>query len=348
MKAWHEQLGFEDYPLDPRSNPNLVGVEDIEQRLKDYILQGNMCLLAGFTGSGKTSMLKRLSMDPDLAHLKFIYISADGVKKDFDVSDAIESHRSFWDRIKFTKPKNLVILLDECHMATRTLTESIKSKWNMVYPDGARCIHGVVVCQIDNHLSTNFSGSFADRLGKRVVEMPRLSKDQLKQVLVKRLEAKSRNYAETFSRDAMDFLTTNADGSVRQLLEYADAVFRTHASFGEENPLLQWDYRISKEVIFNALQTTGLSVKEKRSSQMKYLLKKIQKSKRYNTAVEMFEQFGSLSSVLLAEKLDCTKKNAESIIRQLEKWDAIVESHEDEGLRYYVLSPRLKHELTTA
>jgi hypothetical protein len=348
MKQWHTQLGFSNYPLDPRSNPELVGVDDVEEHLKAYISQGNMCLLAGFTGSGKTSMLKKIAMDPDFADFKFIYISADGVKKDFDVSDAIEEHKTFWDRLRFTKPRNLVILLDECHMATRNLTESIKSKWNFLYPDGTKCIQSVVVCQISDKLSTNFSGSFADRLGGRILRMPRLTKTQLAEVLNLRLQSKDRTYADAFNKDAIDLLVTSADGSVRQLLEYTDAVFRTHASFGEENPLLQWDYKISKEVVFNALQTSGLQPKEKRSSKMTYLLKKIKKSKRYSKAVEMFEQFGTLSSVQLAEKLDTTKKNADSILRQLKKWDAIVISHEDADHAYHVLSPRLQHELTKA
>jgi len=286
-------------------------------------------------------------MDPDLAHLKFIYISADGVKKDFDVSDAIEEHKSFWDRIRFTKPRNMVIMLDECHMATRNLTESIKSKWNFLYPDGEKFIQSVIVCQISNKLSTNFSGSFADRLGSRTLEMPRLSKDQLKQVLQNRLKMKSRDFADAFTKDAMDFLVTNADGSVRQLLEYTDAVFRAHTTF-DENPLLKWDYKIAKEMVFNALQMSGIIIKEKKSSKIQYLLKKIKKSKRYTKAIEMFEQFGTLSPVELAEKLDTSKNNSESILRQLKKWDAIVMSHEDDNAKFYVLSPRLQHELTEA
>ncbi|MFW5745961.1 MAG: AAA family ATPase [Nanoarchaeota archaeon] len=345
MEMWHEQLGFDTYPLDPRSNPELVGVQEVESRLKNYILQGNMCLLSGPTGSGKTSMLKRLSMDADLADFKFIYISADGVKHHFDVSDAIQSHKSFWERLTFSKPKNLVILLDECQLATRTLTESIKSKWNFVYPNGEKCIQSVIVCQIEHHLGTNFSGSFADRIGRRILRMPRLDPESLKEVLRIRLAQNDRNYVESFSDEALEFLVDNADRSVRQLLEYTDAVFRAHAAFEEDNPLVcDKKYHIPKEMVFNALQMSGIQLKAPKPS--KSAFKKIFNSRRYSKAIEMFEEFGTLSPVGLAEKLDTTKKNANSIIRQLKKWDAILLSHEEDDQKFYVISPRLRHELT--
>ena len=107
--AWFHKLGFKQFPLDPRSNPDLIGVEDIEQRLTNYIQQGNMCLLSGFTGSGKTSMLQRIQKNPELSEYRFVFISADGVKKGYLIDDAIKDARSIIEMLSFRKPKNLVI-----------------------------------------------------------------------------------------------------------------------------------------------------------------------------------------------------------------------------------------------
>ena len=225
VKQWYQKLGFKKYPLDPRSNPNLVAVDHIEERLVNYIQQGNMCLLCGLTGSGKTSMLQRVMQSKGLKSFDFIYISADGIKKDKDIGDLVKDKMSILDRILFRKPKNLVILLDECQVASRILTESIKSKWNEVYDSGDKIVHSVVVSQIPSRLSSNFSGSFMDRLGKRVIRMKKLTANELKEVLKVRLQLKNKkNYIDKFDPKALDLLVKSCSGSVRQLLEYTDSI----------------------------------------------------------------------------------------------------------------------------
>ncbi|MFT7616242.1 MAG: DNA-binding MarR family transcriptional regulator [Candidatus Woesearchaeota archaeon] len=341
---WHKKLGFKQYPLDPRSNPNLVGVEDIEKKLITYIEQGNMCLLAGFTGSGKTSMLKRVSQSSKLSDFRFVFISADGVKKDFVVSDAIKTARSFVEMLTFQKPRNLIVQLDESHLANRILTESIKSKWNETYADGAKVIQSVVVSQIEPQLGTNFSGSFIDRLGHRIIQMKRLNQNELKEVLKHRLHNGRANYLNRFDDAGAKLLIRNADGSVRQLLEYTDAVFRSLCEM-DENPFDSKDFVITKEIVFNMLQQSGLAVNEKSMLAEKGKYEKLLSSKRYMGAIEMFEQFGTLGPVLLAEKLDTSKSNAQSIITELIKEDAVIQSHISDDQKFYVLTPRIKHML---
>lgn len=343
---WYKELGFSTYPLDPRSNINLVGVEHIEQRLEEYITQGNMCLLCGFTGSGKTSMLKRVTKSPSLKQFEFIYLSADGVRKDHLIDDAIWDKRSFIKRLLRRKPKNLVILLDECHLANRILTESIKSKWNVEYEDGTKAIQSVIVSQIEDRLGTNFSGSFADRLGSRVVKMPKLSKEKLVNVLRNRLDNSTRNYADALSEDALELLIDSADGSVRQLLEYTDALFVHHSKVPEGNPLLDESYEVSKEAVFNILQAAELVSFDRRGKKEGF--RSVLENPELCKAVEMFQQFGTLSDVTLAEKLNAEHVRATSILTELQKNGAIMFAHQDNGQHFYVLSPRLQHELTKA
>ena len=343
--SWHSELGFKHYPLDPRSNPNLVGVNDIEQTITSYIEQGNMCLLAGFTGSGKTSMLQRVSRKKKLADYRFIFISADGVKKNYDIDDAIKDSKSFIELITFSKPRKIVVLLDESHLANRILTESIKSKWNHIYPNGDKMIQSIIVSQIEPQLGTNFSGSFIDRLGKRIVQMKRLTVNEMKEVLKNRLNTGEKNYLHTFDDEGFEFLSKSSDGSVRQLLEYTDVIFRKIASM-QDNPILSdEDFKITQPIVFNILQEAGLAVFEKGTLTKKGHYQKVLKVKRFKNAIEMFEQFGTLSPVILAEKLDITKKTSQKLINDLKKEDALIQSHIEDEEPFYVLTPRLKHEL---
>lgn len=346
-KQWFNKLKFKTYPLDSRSNPNLVGVDDIEEKFISYILQGNMCLLSGFTGTGKTSMIQRVMQRPELKGFEILYISADGIKKDRDIIDLVKEKMSILDRILFRKPKNLVIFLDECQLATRQLTESIKSKWNEMYDSGDKVIHSVVVCQINPRLQSNFSGSFMDRLGKRILKMRKLKPAELKEILKIRLDTGKKNYVEKFTPEGLNFLVKNCDGSVRQLLEYTDTIFRELDKL-DETSLKDDSFKITKDHVFTLLQSSGLVVPDKNVFKKKIHFKKVFSSERLKKAIEMFEEFGVMNVVLLAEKLDVPKARAQAAIRDLLKEDAIMVSHTEDREKYYVLTPRMKHELVSA
>lgn len=345
-KQWFEKLKFKHYPLDSRSNPDLVGVDDIEQKLLSYILQGNMCLLCGLTGTGKTSMIQKIMIRPELKSFNTLYVSADGLKKDKDIVDLVKEKMSILDLILFKKPKNVIIFLDECQLATRQLTESIKSKWNETYSSGDKVIHSVVVCQIDSRLQSNFSGSFMDRLGKRVLRMKKLKASELEEILRRRLNNGKINYVDKFKKEALDFLIKNCDGSVRQLLEYTDTIFREIDKL-DASSLKDDSFKITKDHVFTLLQTSGLVVPDKNVFKKKINFNKVFNSAKLTKAVEMFEEFGIMNVVLLAEKLDVTKARAQAVIRDLLRENAIMISHIENKERYYVLTPRMKHELTS-
>ncbi|MGM5484123.1 MAG: AAA family ATPase [Nanobdellota archaeon] len=344
-KQWYQKLGFKSYPLDPRSNTNLIGVDNIEKRLVSYIQQGNMCLLCGLTGSGKTSMLQKIMKNNSLKKFDFFYISADGIKKDKEIDSLVKSKMNIFDRILFKKPKNMVILLDECQVASRILTESIKSKWNETYGSGEKVVHSVVVSQIPSKLTSNFSGSFMDRLGKRAIRMKKLKPSELKKVLEIRLQNDKYDLINKFDKKALDFLVKSCDGSVRQLLEFSDTVFREIDNI-DEKALLDNNFKIKKEHVFTFLQEFGVKGNYSRST-IKNNMKQIKSSKRLSKAVEMFESFGEMNSSQLAEKMDTSKSCANNYIKRLDSLNALMISHTENKTKFYVLSPAIKHEVVS-
>jgi ribosomal protein S25 len=183
-----------------------------------------------------------------------------------------------------------------------------------------------------------------DRLGKRIVRMKKLKPKDLVNVLEIRLKQGKKNVIDKFDKAALNFLVKNCGGSVRQLLEYTDTVFREIDNL-DSNALKNPNFTISKENVFTFLQDSGLVVDDVNEMRIKQSFKKVFSSKRLRKAVEMFEEFNILDAILLAEKLDVTHATAQRIIKDLEKEGAIMISHTENKKKFYVLTPRMKHEL---
>jgi len=219
-KTWYERLGFKDNPLDVRPNPRLVGLEAEEERLVNHIRKGEICFLNGPTGSGKTSMLRRVQAR--LKNHSFIYLNAEDLPEGFNLSQEILGKRGFFERITFKKypKKKPVLLIDEFQATDSNLILEAKGKW-----EENKRIKGVVIAQISRQLS-NVSGSFRDRLGKRIINFKSLEPDEMREVLKVRLthEKDGTNYFEKLSDETVNLLVSCADSTPRRLLEYITAL----------------------------------------------------------------------------------------------------------------------------
>lgn len=335
---WYEKLGFENNPLDVRSNPNLIGVSDVEDTLLSYIKQGQICMLYGFTGSGKTSMLERLQNRSDLEDYKFIFLSGDRLKPEHDIEKDLDSGRSFFEKLLRKKPRNYVVLLDESHEISRYVTETVKGLWN-AKDDNDFGIHSVVICQIEDNIGTNFSGSFKDRMGNKVLRMRKLTSEELKEVLTQRLTVNDKDYSDSFNGEALDLIITSSGGSVRALLDIIGHIFMYLDKF-EENPIFK-DEKLNKNQIFNILSTMGIKLVDEEVSPYDDLLS----SERFNEAIATIKTLGAFDTLSLAKAMDTKISNARNIIHTLRKNKAIIFSHKDKKHKFWVLAPRLRHEV---
>ena len=334
---WYEKLGFTGNPLDVRSNSNLVGVEDIEENLINYIKSGQICMIYGFTGSGKTSMLERIQKKLNLEEYKFIFISGDRIKPEHDLEKDLQEGRNFFEKLIRRKPRNYVILLDESHELSRYVTETVKGLWN-VKADDDYGIHSVVISQIQPKLQTNFSGSFKDRVGNKSLRMKKLSRLQLKEVLSNRLSINETDYSKKFDHDALDLIISSSGGSVRNLLDMFSHVFMYLNKF-EENPLFK-EEKINKTQVFNILSTMGVKMVDQEISPFQDILN----SEKMQETITIMRDLGSFDTMKLANALKVSKSNASKIIHTLRKNNAIIFSHKEGKHKNWVLSPRLRHE----
>src|SRR3989338_4781576 len=201
MASWYEKLKFGTNPLDARPNPDLIGLDEEAERLKNHILKEELCFLNGLTGSGKTSLL--LKIQNELKQHRFIYLDAQDLPKDFNLEQELMKKRSFFDKITFKQfpRKKPVLLIDEFQSTNPNLILEARGKWE----SQERKIKTIVIAQISKYLD-NVSDSFKDRLGSRGITLRKLDDFDMRKVLETRLynEKTKFNYIKKFKEDAID------------------------------------------------------------------------------------------------------------------------------------------------
>ncbi len=260
MEPWFKQLHFSQNPLDARPNAALIGLENQEEQLKNFILKDELCFLHGLTGAGKTSLLRRVQ--ETMQDHTFIYLDADALPTSFNLDEALRGKRTFFDRIRLRElpAKRAVLIVDEFQATDPRLILEARSKWEN---PNERHIKSIIIAQISDQLK-NVPGSFKDRLGNRVIHLTPLENETMRNVLEKRLlnPKTNVNYYGRLSSQAIDFLCRLADGNVRRLLEYTDMIFDFHfLRFGESNPLAhKEDYKVTFPAAKEILTVNNISV----------------------------------------------------------------------------------------
>jgi replication-associated recombination protein RarA len=251
--TWHEALGLSANPLDIRPNTTLVGLEQQEKKLKNHIRKGELCFLNGLTGSGKTSLLMKAKEDLD--DYKFVYLDAQSLPDDFNLEAELKKKKGFFDTLflRDYPKKKPVLLIDEFQDTSEDVVMDARAKWESA---DERRIKSIVIAQIDQHLN-NVTDSFKERIGKRVIRLPTLTDKEMREVLKKRLQTSQVNLYKKLHEEAINLLIAVADGNVRRLLEYTDAIFDFHhTKFGDYDPIKKSPtylvtYYAAKEILEN-------------------------------------------------------------------------------------------------
>jgi len=237
MTTWYEQLGFRENPLDLRPCPKLIGLDKQEEELKNHIRKGEICFINGLTGSGKSSLLVKLQNE--LKDHSFVYVDAQELPAQFSIDEAIKNNRSILDLIALKEypAKPAVLIIDEFQATSPELALQARAKWEN--PNDKK-IKSIVLAQISKQMK-NVTPAFKERLGSRIITLPTLDDNEMKEILKIRLQLRSgTNYYNKLHNEAINLMVACADGNPRRLLEYADYLFDFHfRKFGEHNPLVK-------------------------------------------------------------------------------------------------------------
>ena len=118
--VWYEELGYKKNPLSikPSLGPNLLGMSVVMEQVVEEMNHGKCVFLQGEYGAGKTSFLQYL-IQKFGGRKRVIYFSANRLRGPLDVERLLYERFGFFTRLFKIKSKNMVLLLDEAHCATK-------------------------------------------------------------------------------------------------------------------------------------------------------------------------------------------------------------------------------------
>lgn len=206
----HNNPNLEKNPFSIKANPKVIGLEKQKKFLIQYIENGDVCFLTGPTGVGKSSLLLWIKNNLNLYNV--FYIDAADIEKSFGIKEFLKNSRRGFDRFR-AYPKNTVVLLDESQDCDYELQKALKLHWDHGH------IKSIVITQINQNLK-NFSDSFKDRIGKRVVELDKLNKFDAINLINLRLRNK-----KLFDEKAIEKIIKIADYIPRKILEFCELVY---------------------------------------------------------------------------------------------------------------------------
>ncbi len=221
---WFHAYNWEDNPFSIKPNVNLVGLERERELLTHHLTSGNICLLTGNTGTGKTSLLRlvRSQLDKD----RVVYLNAEELDEFFDLHKHLMKERPFLDKLFFRKPKDVVLLLDEGHASDAQLKNHIKTLYD------SDVLKAVVMAQTKPPF--DYSDSFKHRIGNRIVRMKSLSDDQARELVELRTDAK-----HPFHHSTIPALAKQANYNPRKMLEACELVAMHLSSSFKEGKMEQ-------------------------------------------------------------------------------------------------------------
>ncbi|MBU2497236.1 MAG: ATP-binding protein, partial [Nanoarchaeota archaeon] len=205
----HKNPNLKENPFSIKANQYIIGLEKEKKLLIKYIKNGDISSLTGPLGAGKSSLL--LWLKDNLNPHKVFYIDATDIEKDFSIKEFLKKSRKGFDIFR-TYPKNTVVLLDESQDCDYELQKALKLHWDHGH------IKSIVISQI-NQLE-NFSDSFKDRIGKRVIKLGKLKKANAIDLINSRLRNK-----KLFDTKAIEKIIEVADYIPRKILEFCELVY---------------------------------------------------------------------------------------------------------------------------
>ncbi len=343
--VWYRSLGFSSNPLDVRPNSILIGLENEEEQLINHIKKGELCFLNGLTGSGKTSVL--LKVQEFMKDHIFIYLDAQDLPRNFNLEEELKKKRNFFDKITLRKypTKTPVLIIDEFQDTDKNLVLEARGKWER---QRNRRIKSIVLAQISKILK-NVTPSFKERLGSRMVTLPTLDDEEMKEIIKKRLNnPKLRiNYASKLDDEAINLLVDCADGNPRRLLEYTDMVFDFHhRKFTKKNPIKKKDYKVTYWGVKEILDLNKVNVE---SYEYKHKPEKKRKTEMFERMFTQQQQkilkylmTGTKTVDDVAKWFKLSRNAAAQKLRDLKKKNAIVTAGTQKRKRLWQIAPHVK------
>lgn len=198
---WYKQYNWSENPFNAKFNTQLVGFDRQKQLLADYISSGDLCLVTGESGTGKTSLLKWLQKNVKGHRIR--YLSAEGLDEFFNLRKFVKS---------LLRQKKTVLLLDEAQFCDENLRMQLKTLWD------AGMIKSSIIAQPNAELA-NFSQSIRSRMGNRVIKLVKMDTQTAKELIDLRTGGK-----HPFTDEIIEEIVTASNRNPRKILENCESI----------------------------------------------------------------------------------------------------------------------------
>jgi replication-associated recombination protein RarA len=211
---WYEKLDFDENPLELNPMKHDFEPAGLEEEAKELIYRiqaGDMLLIIGKQGQGKTALLKQ-AIKRFRGKGKLIYVDAKKTSYRLDIEQLlIKKYGLVRGRLLGNKPKNMVLLLDNAHNLSERNNRLIKFYFDQNYLRS-------VIFTTENPEEMNIDQSIRSRIGKRIIELKPITLDDARQII------KNRMLEEFVTKDTVDESFRFSEGNARDFLLNVEAV----------------------------------------------------------------------------------------------------------------------------
>ncbi|MBU0756902.1 MAG: hypothetical protein KKF44_02465 [Nanoarchaeota archaeon] len=209
MEPYYEKLDFDEDPFS--TNPKrfldcLIRLNDVSDEMFYRIESGNMLVIAGNPGSGRTSLLMKAAKKFG-GKKKVIYVDSLKVDKNLNISNLLFDRFGLLGRILKKKPKNMILLLDNVNNLTRVNNDRIKYYFDQDYFKS-------IIFTCEKYSQVKFSDSLKDRIGKRVVNVPDLDEQDAVELIRSRI-----GNSDLLTDELIKFLFNQSGCNPKKMLE---------------------------------------------------------------------------------------------------------------------------------
>ena len=120
---WYEELDFDENPL--KKETKFVGNEDALKESYYSIISGNILILEGEEGSGKSKILREIIRQFG-GYGRIAYISCKNISTELNIEEILVKKNGILGMLFKHYPKNMILLLDDVeHLSSKNM-ERIK------------------------------------------------------------------------------------------------------------------------------------------------------------------------------------------------------------------------------
>ena len=209
---WYKKYGWKNNPFSIRVNPSIfVGLGDDRKKLASFVEGGNIVLIVGERGVGKTSLL--LWLQARLRKFNCFYLNAEEVKEGFSIEEYLRERNPLFRDY----PKRTVLLVDESQRIGDWFRVEAQSLWEKGIIKSLVLVHDGLAK--DGSSLEEFPPNLKNRIGDRIIRLTRLKKEDAYDLI--RVRGGSNI---PFDELAIDSIIKKSDGNPRKILGNCEKV----------------------------------------------------------------------------------------------------------------------------